>query len=192
MGDNFRLTNLIANPHYYDYIHSLEFTVDGLVELVDGAGQALNAVVKGKYNTLEENETVAKLEFFDLIETNPYKENQKIRDIESFSVKVVKEKGLFPFAQEVVWKIKNEDEHPCLLFQERYVFEADPFMFAKERQAQNLYYITESKDLVESARFYYPINNVQRLTKKEILSLGISEKELWASWQNNNSAKGAS
>jgi hypothetical protein len=192
MGDNFQLTHLVASPHYYDYIHSLNFSADGLVELVDGAGQALNAMVTGKYNIVEENETVATLEFFGLIETNPYKENQKIRDIESFRVKVVKEKGIFSFVQEVVWKIKNEDEHPCLLFQERYVFETDPFTFARERQVQNLYYITESKDLVESARFYYPINTVQRLTKKEILSLGITEKELWASSQNNNSAKDAS
>lgn len=192
MGNNFQLTDLAANPHYYDYIHAIRFAPGGSVKLVDGAGQALNAVVSGKYRIVEESETVATLEFFDLIQTNPYRENEKIRDIESFSAKVVKETGSFPFIQEVVWEIENEDDHPCLLFHERYVFEFDPFEFARERQAQNLYYMIESKDLVESARFYYPINYVEQLTKKEIQSLGISEKDLWASWQNNNSVTDAS
>jgi hypothetical protein len=57
--------------------------------------------------------------------------------------------------------------------------------FAKKRQAQNLYYLTEKMELTESARYYYLPNDAQSLTMKEIVSLGISEEELWKLWQSN-------
>jgi hypothetical protein len=126
MQNRFQNAFMIANPHYYDYIHTLEFS-NGTVEFVDGAGQVLNAVVMGRYRVFGEDETSARIDFFNLVETNPYsRKHEKIRDIAPIQVKVVREEGLFPFPKNVMLKIEKKGRHPCLLYRERYVFDKDP------------------------------------------------------------------
>jgi hypothetical protein len=170
---------MAANPYYYDYIHSLYFEDDGTVELVDGAGQLVNAVATGKYRVHKIDIDSGEVEFYNLVEVNPYKNNKKIRKLKPFTVRFFREEGIFPFRQEIVWRIDNEDEWPCLLYKARYVFESDPLSFARENQARNLYYLTENKDLFDSACYYYSRKDGQELTAKEMLDLGIPKETFW-------------
>jgi hypothetical protein len=170
---------LSANPHYYDYIHSLVFKDDGSVELVDGAGQLINAEAVGKYRVRDIDASSVEVEFYDVIEVNPYQKDRRLRDIAPFKVKVLREEGVFPFRQEVVWKINDETEWPCLLYRARYVFDSDPLAFARAKQARNLYYLLEDKDLIDAARYYYLREDRQELTAKEMLALGIPKEAFW-------------
>lgn len=183
-SDKFHLPQLlVANPHLYDYFHYLKFKEDSSVELADGAGQVINGDAHGNYRVVEATDSSAKVEFYDLVETNPYKKNEKIRDLESFQVEVTKEGGLFPFVPHTFARVKSEEERECLLFRERYVFETDPLSFARKRQADSLYYQLEKKDLIETARYYYPREDAEELTIKDVLALGLTKDEIWKSWQ---------
>jgi hypothetical protein len=112
------------------------------------------------------------------VEYGPYTE-KKLGDIESFTAKVIKEQGVFPFRQETVWRVDGEDEWPCLLYRIRYVFESDPIAFARDRRIRNLYYLLEEKEPVESTRIYFAWDDAQRLTAREMISLGISKGSFW-------------
>jgi hypothetical protein len=169
----------IANPHFYDYIHFIEFKADGSVEMVDGAGQALNTLAHGKYRIHKIDISTAEVEFYDVVEVNPYKRHEKRGDVENFRVKVVKEVGFFPFRRETVWQVNDEDAWPCLLYQSRYVFVFDPLEFGRSNQIGNLYYLLENKELVDSARYYYIRDEGQRLTAKELEALGIPRNAFW-------------
>ncbi len=54
---------LAANPHLYDYIHTLEFDPVGRVEMVDGAGQVLNTLVKGTFSLEMSDRSSAQVQF---------------------------------------------------------------------------------------------------------------------------------
>ena len=163
-----------ANPHFYDYIHSLNFQEDGSVEFVDGAGQAINTVAHGKYQVLNPNQNSVEILFTNVVEVNPYQEEEKVNYIGNFTIKIIKEEGTFSFVQEIVWKIEDEQEQPCLIYPVRYVFETDPLAFGRPNQAHNLYYIIENRELIESARYYYPLSVQEKLTLRQLTEKGIS------------------
>lgn len=169
----------IANPQFYDYLHLIEFKADGSVEMVDGAGQVLNTLAHGRYRVRNIDASTAEVEFYDLVQVNPYKRQEKRGDVEDFRVKVVKEEGSFPFREETVWRIEDEDEWPCLLYRSRYVFEFDPLGFGRSNQMGNLYYLLENKELVESVRYYYIRDEGQRLTVRELEALGRPRSAFW-------------
>ena len=162
-----------ANPHFYDYIHSLHFEDNGKIEFVDGAGQVINTVARGGYRLGEVKQNSAEISFIEVVKVNPYEADKVIAAVGDFAVRVTREEGLFSFAQEIMWKIQDEQETPCLLYTERYVFETDPLAFGRSSQSRNLYYITESRELVESARYYYPRNNAQILTIRQLKAKGL-------------------
>lgn len=167
----------IANPQFYDYLHFIEFRADGSVEMVDGAGQVLNTLAHGKYRVHKIDISTAEVEFYDVVQVNPYKKHEKRGDVENFRLKVVNEKGVFPFREEIVWRVDDEDAWPCLLYQSRYIFEFDPLQFGRSNQIGN--YLLENKELVESARTYYIRDEVQKLTAKELEALGIPKNAFW-------------
>ena len=169
-----QLSRMSANPHFYDYMHFLDFQEDGSVEFVDGAGQAINTVAHGKYQVLSSDQDSVDVLFRQVVEVNPYQEEEKLNDIDDFTIRVTKENGTFPFIQEVVWKIEDEQEHPCLVYPVRYVFETDPLAFGRPNQMHNLYYIIESRELIESARYYYPLSSQKKLTIRQLREQGIS------------------
>jgi hypothetical protein len=168
-----------AYPHYYDYLHALRFRGNGTVEFLDGAGQLINTNAIGKYRVREIDSLLAEVEFFDIVEVDPYQNERKLRDIPAFKVNVKREEGQFPFRQEVVWKIKDEIEWPCLLYTVRYVFNIDPLGFGEDSQAGNLYHLLENKDLASSTYCYYLDNEKQELTANKLLSLGIPKETFW-------------
>jgi hypothetical protein len=170
---------MYAYPHYYDYLHTLDFQANGTVELLDGAGQLINIEAIGKYRVREIDTFLAGVEFYDVMEVHPYQERRKLRDIPAFKVSIKREEGQFPFRQEVVWKIKDENEWPCLLYTARYVFDADPLRFGKGKQITNLYYLLENKDFTESTNCYYSNNDKQELMANKLLSLGIPKEAFW-------------
>ena len=169
----------LANPQFYDYLHDIKFEADGSVEMVDAAGQIINTVAHGKYRVHKIDAFKAEVEFYDLVQVNPYKRHEKRGDVEDFRVKVVKEEGVFPFREETVWRVEDEDEWPCLLYQSRYLFEFDPLEFGRSNQMGNLYYLLENKELIESVRYYYIRDEGQRLTARELEALGILKSAFW-------------
>ncbi len=64
------LSRMSANPHFYDYIHFLNFQEDGSVELIDGAGQLINTVARGNYRVGTVTQNSAEVTFYNLVEVN--------------------------------------------------------------------------------------------------------------------------
>ncbi|KRT55697.1 hypothetical protein [endosymbiont of Ridgeia piscesae] len=168
---------LSANPNYYDYLHLIRLVEDGTVELIDGAGQSINTEVNGKYSIYEMDADTVSIKFYDLVEADSYRPDEKIRDIDPFVVKVVKEKGNFAFRQEVIWRIDSEDDWPCLLFDTRFVFEFDPLCFWQVNRKRNPYYLLENKEQDGPIRHYYL--DEKKLTLKEMQDLGIPKESFW-------------
>lgn len=135
----FSLSGLFeANPYLYDYLHRLSFSPSGVIEMLDGAGQHYNARVKGRFSVQQRDQSSALVQFSDLVELklkplflaqesdqgtassdysnltfveNPdYQNEEPIRTLAPISVLVTREEGLFPFTQQAIWKIRNEEE----------------------------------------------------------------------------------
>jgi hypothetical protein len=161
-----------ANPHLYDYLHRLSFSPSGTVEMVDGAGQVLNSLVRGRFSLQAAGQNAVLVQFFDLVELNPYDEQEKRRGLDAISVKLTRQEGIFAFKQQVIWSIRNEQEWPCLLYRRRYVFEDDPLTQVLSSRAENLYYLLEAQE--PDTNFYYRRDDGQRLTARELSQMRIS------------------
>lgn len=193
---------LDAYPSYYDYIHSIELREDGRIQLRDGAGQMLIALARGKYALNMLDNATAELEIVNLAEYEAYLDlaklgdprnltdeelteyiengpREKLRDLADLRVRVRKETGLYPFACETVWRVPVEDDWPCKLFKERYIFEVDPLDFSAELAAGNLYHTLEKKDFTSQAHVYYSRTDGQSLTRKELVELGVPLELFW-------------
>lgn len=190
-----------ANPYLYDYLHRLSFSPSGVVEMLDGAGQHENARVKGRFSVQQRDQSTALVQFSDLVELklkplflvqtidqnpvlsdysnltfveNPdYQNEEPIRTLAPISVLVTREEGLFPFAQQVIGNIRNEEEWPCLLYRVRYVFEDDPLEQVRDRRAGRLYYQQKGWEEPDT-RYYYCWDDLQKLTARELTQMGIS------------------
>lgn len=162
---------LEATPALYDYLHRLSFSPSGEVEMLDGAGQVLLARVKGRFSIQVQDQNAVLLHFSDLVEVkykpqflvqttdqkpmasdysnltfvkNPaYQNEEPIRTLAPASLWLTREEGMFPFAQQVMWNIRNEEEWPCLLYRVRYVFESDPLEPVRDRRTGMPYYQQE-------------------------------------------------
>lgn len=165
---------MAANPHFYDYVHVMLFQEDGFVKFVDGAGQCINTIARGRYKVSESPCDSAEVAFSCVVEVNPRREEEEINHVPDFRVKLTRETGVFAFAEEVVWRIEDEQEHPYLLYTTRYVFDRDPLAFSRPKQMKNLYHLVEDKEMVESARCYYPVDGGQRLTLGQLREQGIN------------------
>jgi hypothetical protein len=161
-----------ANPHLYDYLHRLSFSPTGIVEMVDGAGQVLNSLVRGRFSLQAAGQNVTLVQFFDLVELNPYDEQEQHSVLDTISVKLTREEGIFAFKRQVVWNIRDEQEWPCLLYRLRYVFENDPLTQVLSSRVGNLYYSLEAEE--PDTRFYYHQDDGQQLTARELSRMGIS------------------
>ncbi len=99
--------------------------------------------------------------------------NEPIRALAPITVLVTREDGLFPFVQQVIWKIDHEEERPCLLYRARYVFEADPLEPVRDRRAGWFYY--QRKGWKEpDPRCYYCRDEVQESSYGALVQMGIS------------------
>lgn len=164
---------LVANPHYYDYLHDIRLSADGTCEFNDGGGQVLNYELKGTYHRQDKKDDANKRFIFTLGGDDKNDKN----DV-TFHAPFIVEDGLFILKQEVVW---NQDEKtwPCMIFTQRYVFKEDPHtLFAKhatkdtasEIEAQvnsNLYTWVSGIDK-DHLHIYY---NYDTLTKKPMNEL---------------------
>ncbi|GCE26420.1 hypothetical protein KDA_19040 [Dictyobacter alpinus] len=190
-----------ANPYLYDYLHRLRFSPSGGVEMLDGAGQCLNTRVKGRFAVQARDHGSALVQFSDLVELklkppllaqtidqgpfssdysnlvfveNPdYQNEEPIRTLAPISVLVTREEGLFPFAQQVMWKIGSAEESPCLLYRVRYIFETDPLEHVRDRRAGRPYYQQIGWE-EPNIRYYYCRDDEQTLTALELAQMGIS------------------
>jgi hypothetical protein len=188
-----------ANPHLYDYIHHLSFSPLGIVEIMDGAGQVLNALIKGRFSVQARDQSSVLVHFSDLVELkqkppflaqprdpdysstdysdidwieNPdYQVEEPIRSLVPISVILTREEGIFPFMQQVVWKIHDKQEWPCLLYRVRYAFEIDPLEQVLSNRIDNLYYDMEAEE--PDTRYYYRQGDAQKLSAQELAQMGI-------------------
>lgn len=155
---------LSANPHYYDYLHSLEFKAGGDIEICQGAGQLITTLVQGHYKIQDtSNKNVHSFTLYDMAEYDPYSD-EKIADLNSYTIHLIQETGLFAFKQEVVWKIANPDEHPCLLYNVRYLYSINAIDPDKIRQNEHF---SPSLDI------YYANQDRQEVTLADLKQLGI-------------------
>ncbi|HEX8033543.1 MAG TPA: hypothetical protein VF510_06835 [Ktedonobacterales bacterium] len=189
-----------ANPNLYDYLHTLQFNSTGTLEMLDGAGQVLNTLVRGRFNVEQLTSSAFQLNFHDLIELNPYYELKRrceldpdviaespegyipydeddiLCRLDPFSVHVVREEGLFVLRQQVIWRIKDEQEWPYLLYRSRYRFASDPLATHESNRRGNLYYMLEKPQ--PDTRVYYRAADAQDLTARDLALAGITiEKE---------------
>jgi hypothetical protein len=189
----------VANPRLYDYIHKLVFEPSGAIKMVDGAGQVLNTLVRGRFSIETLGPAEFRVNFTDLVELNPYYTIDRLRGLDPdarfkvmqedvpyedrdvrnrpapFSGCVTREEGLFLFKRQVVWKILDEQDWPHLLYRVRYRFAFDPLEpYAANRQ-RNAYYRLEAPE--PDTRFYYRVADGQKLTAREVAEAGIPCEE---------------
>ncbi len=187
-----------ANPQLYDYIHSITFGADGGIEMVDGAGQVLNTLVRGQFSAEQVEPDSFLLHLTDLVEIDPYyklrwlrqtqedtdarmkisfdeiphEDRDVIRQVPPSSIMVEREEGLFVLQCQVVWRIDDEQEWPYLLARIRYRFATDPLLLYEENRQRNLYYQLEPPEPDTSV--YYRMADIQRLTARELAEAGIA------------------
>ncbi|MBZ0317321.1 MAG: hypothetical protein K8L91_12935 [Anaerolineae bacterium] len=166
-------TVLVANPHWYDYLHHIKVETDGSLEMVDGGGQVINAVVKGRLTISPLTDTQAEFSVTKLAEYHPYKKGEKIRNLPDFSTKLTREDGIFAFKLEMFGRNISPDEQICFLYRTRYVFEVDPLLCVQENQRGNLYNMTENRDFVNSVCIYYSRHDRQEMSLRELKKLGF-------------------
>lgn len=162
---------LVANPHWYDYLHFLDVKPDGQLKMVDGGGQVINAKVRGQFSMIPLSDTQAEITFTQLANYNPYQKNNPPEPLPDFKTTITKEQGVFLFRQEVIWRIADPDDHPYLMYRTRYVFEVDPLACVADHQRGNLYHLTENKDFLNSVCIYYARHDQQELTFKQVKNL---------------------
>ncbi len=156
---------LLANPQYYDYIRTLEFKANSIVEIIEGSGQLIRTYTRGKYKLQPTaHQSLTHFQLYDMGEYDPYSK-EKILDITDYPVYLIQEKGVFAFKQEVVWKIENADEHPCLLYNSRYLF---------SYKLTDLQILRNDEDFNESLDIYYSHEDCQTMTIGNLKKLGIT------------------
>jgi hypothetical protein len=174
------LPTMSANPDFYDYVHRLVFHEGGSVDMLDGGGQAFIFAAHADCQIRGLTTTAAMVTFHNIVEVNPYNREQVVRTIDSFTVEVIREDGLFPFQCDVMWNVPDSDEWPCLLFTTRYIFAADPMHIGYiNRQRRPIYYLPGSVNGMETERYYYPLEQSQRLPAKELFARGIPKDAFW-------------
>src|SRR5690348_8718234 len=166
-----------ANPYLYDYVHAVDFHSTGIIEMVDGAGQRLNTLVHGRFSVEQVSPTAFLVSLTDLVEINPYYTRERFRGLDlaayakavqgyvpyeehdvrrrldPFSVQVAQEEGPFSLRQHVIWKIRDPQEWPYLLYRVRYRFTSDPLAPFLPNRLGNLYYQREAPE--PDTRVYY-------------------------------------
>lgn len=165
---------LVANPHLSDYFHRLSFSSSGSVEMVDGAGQQILSLVRGKFSIHPLDQTAIQVRLYDLVELHPYQHHEQIRTLEPSSIKVTREEGLFALRR-VWWGRKDEDESewPCMLYWARYFFEVDPLeQLSLNRRGSAYHRIMVEPD----TRYYYCQDDLDAdtLTVADLNDLGVS------------------
>ena len=184
-----------ANPHLDDYVHSLDFQASGNIEMVDGAGQVLTALVRGRYAVEQLGLSQWVVRLTDLVAINPYYKHRRFRGLEieayfqatqgyvpheeqdvvgrldPISVHVIREEGSFLLRQQVSWKISDAQEWPYLLCPERYRFDADPLASLASNRAGNLYYMFRAAATDED--IYYATRGLQQITARQLAERGI-------------------
>lgn len=181
-----------VGPHLYSYLHRLSFSLSGSVEMIDGTGQHIIAVVKGRFAVQRKDHCTAVIHFSDLVDLklkspfliqfkdpdhpsyegtifveNPdYHNEEPLRMLAPISVLVTREEGLFPFVK--IAPVKQEP--PCLLYRARYVFECDPLEQVRDRREAGYDQVIEEPD----TRYYYRRDEVQELTTEALEKMGIS------------------
>lgn len=165
----------VANPHFYDYIHRLEFKVDGSIEMVDGGGQEIYAVTHGKYHVTAIDSVSTVVDFYNITMINPFNRDEKVGNIDDFQVMATREDGIFPFRIDIVWAIESEDVWPCLLYRSRFIFDIDPMEFCRPDFMSDIYTNPVKMGLADSERYYYAGNERQNLTAHELEKLGIPQ-----------------
>jgi hypothetical protein len=71
-----------ANPDLYDYVYYLDLDQAGTFEMVDGGGQALATLVRGRWVVTAFDAATAHLTLTELVELNPYYKHERFRDLE--------------------------------------------------------------------------------------------------------------
>jgi hypothetical protein len=176
----------------------LRFFSSGVVDMLDGADQHFTARVKGRFEVQARDERSVLVQFSDLVElqlNSPFvvqttaqgpiaddyshltlvedpddHHEEPIRALAPMSILLLREEGRFPFVQQIFWKIRDEQAHPCLLYPVRSVFETDPLEPVRDRRAGRSYYQGWTEP---DPRSYYCQDDAQHLTAHDLAQRGI-------------------
>jgi len=173
---------LSANPHYYDYVHFLSLDEQGLVELVDGGGQALRRRIVGRLEVIGATRTRAEAWFRELLDVDPWSRSDEQTPLEDLVTGVRVETGPFALRCEVVWNVA-EDEAPWLLFQHRLAFDSDPLAAGQPSFLDWPQEVLEHPDMQEmlermrksseAGRRYYLVGSGVELPQRELMGMGL-------------------
>ena len=133
-------TCLNANPHYYDYIHHMNFGEDGTVELWDGGGQCMNFEATGTYKFTFDNDKYGKLTI-------------KLKGRDDIEVKFGIEKGPFFLNNEMIRSWDYSFDY-IYMAKERYVFESDPLSMCESSRRGNLMFMFGDEGDINKRTYY--------------------------------------
>ncbi|QKF93967.1 hypothetical protein QKU48_gp0509 [Fadolivirus algeromassiliense] len=175
-------TRLSANPQFYDYLHSIIFQSNGTCNFIDGAGQCICLDINGTYliHYGSENKTSGYMEFnFD---------NDNLT--KHFSVNFRVQEGLFVMVNEIVWNSKIKD-WPVSVYNQRYVFDNDPFEGLYQNREKNLYFILEGdKEVKEEMKYFYGSSpntskKMDQLTEEELNKVKEIDPQIYMAFIKN-------
>jgi hypothetical protein len=137
---------LVANPHFYDYIHKIILKPDGQCNFVDGGGQRINLNIFGTYvlSYETENHNAGSIEF--KINNKNSKINFRIQEESIIMI------------NEIVWN-SSFSNWPISIYNKRYIFDVDPFDELYQNREYNLYFMLEGdKETEDSLKCFYSKN----------------------------------
>lgn len=161
------MLNLSANPHYYDYLHSIRLCPskinenEGKIELVDGGGQCVSFEGFGDYK-IENNDIMSYLYVYNLKKKNY---DDSYSDLADFKVafKIVNELSFLKMYS-YAWEDRSHLGVTYNVIPKKYVFEYDPLRIAQSKRINNLYFNLESTDN-ENIYFNTDDENIMPLDK---------------------------
>ena len=160
------IEKFIANPHYYDYIHTFtllsknEHDDYGKIKMCAGGGQSIDFVAEGEFRLdfLNDNEGV-------LIIKNLY-ENFKLDDYE---VKFKREYGNYILGP--TWGFNDHLREEMLVIESRWVFERDPLIPGQNARENNLMYVLGDMPNKLSETIYY--TDYETFSRKKLQQQGL-------------------
>jgi len=160
--------HLEANPHWYDYLHSLILNQNGSCSFADGGGQKMNGEWKGTWELLEE--TTIEMDGFKLrllyTKSSFYDEHEDCANV--INISVHKKKEITKFFCGYSSTISDEtwvfDKSPCPMF---------------EGQKNNLFNVLEGVGESNTPLVFYKNTKSYKFKDLTCGALRLSHKDNW-------------
>lgn len=76
--------------------------------MLDAAGHMILSVVRGQFSVHPVDAGSVEVRFYDLVELDPYRNHEPLRELEPSSIRVTREEGVFAFRHHKSWWVPKD------------------------------------------------------------------------------------